>query len=127
MRKLDINKSTLRMVQKELKRTGDEFTLGFLAGDRENDRIAIVDIYIPKQRRKIYQSSVSARELAKTLFKMMSNGLQCVGVAIYQPHFKLYLSAVNENMMKKLCKLSDTPLACLVCNKEPKKVLWRMF
>lgn len=127
MTNLDINKITLRTIQNELRKAGDKFTLGFLAGDRSGYRIWVTEVLIPKQRKTGYESSISAREGMKSLLTMMGNGLQCVGVAIYQPNLDLYLSATSVDMMKKLCELSDQPMACLVCNEKLKKVLWRMF
>jgi len=127
MKNLTIHNLTLQTILKDLKKYNNKFTLGFLTGDRLGSKIAVTGISIPRQRSKIYETSVSDSEITKSLLRMMKAGQQCVGVGIYQTCFKLYLSFTNKEMMEKLSKQAGGSMICLVCNQKSGDVLWRMF
>ena len=122
-----INKSVLEYIHTKIKGKVAKFTVGFLTGKRIDNTIFIADVMVPKQKRDYGESSVSDKEVMRTLWQAMKMNLQIVGILFYQPSFDLYLSAVNKDLMEELVESADQPMVSLVCNENSKNSLLKVF
>ncbi len=117
---IDIHKVTLGMIKRTLCDQKDKMRLGFLSGDRELDNMRVYDVLIPRQRRRPCDVSVSDKAHIKIIYEMCATNTVCVGVAIYQPGFKPFISGTNRALMKELVSLAELPMICLICNEKGK-------